>query len=67
MRYFEMMEMARVLAPKAPKNPELEAERQAKVRAAVQKARSRTQKAAQVYSVQMQSDDDAEREAKKRL
>ena len=67
MRYFEMMKAARVIAPKTPKDPESEAERQAKVRAAVDKARSRTQKAAQVYSDQMQADDDAEREAKKRL
>lgn len=67
MRYFEVMKAAQTVAPKKPTDPEREAERQAKARSAVQKARDRTQKAAQVYSDQMQADDDAEREAKKRL
>ena len=67
MRYFEMMKAAQVIASKTPKNAERDAERQGKARAAVQKARDRTQKAAQVYSDKMQADDEAEREARKRL
>ena len=67
MRYFEMVKKTQLSAPKTPKDFEREAERQAKVGLAVQKARSRTQKAAQVYNDQIQSNDDAEREAKRRL
>lgn len=67
MRYFEMMKAVQPIAPKMPRDPEREAERQARARLAVQKARARTQKAAQVYSDETQSDDDAEREAKRRL
>jgi hypothetical protein len=66
-RIFEIVKPAKGVMPKQPEDPEREAERRAEVQAKIDKARSRTLKAAQVYSDRREADDDAEREAQRTL
>jgi hypothetical protein len=67
MRFYEIVKPVKVALSKRPEDLQRQAEKRAKVQADIEKARSRTQKAARVYSDQMNADDDAEREARKRL
>jgi hypothetical protein len=67
MRFFEIVKPAKVVQPKRPEDPASEAERRTKVQADIEKARSRTLKAAQLYSDRREADDDAEREAQRTL
>lgn len=61
MRFYEFKDIVSSTKPKKPDDPDKEAERQTKARADIDKARSRTQKAAQSYRDTMQADDDEER------
>jgi hypothetical protein len=67
MRFYEITGPAKAVRPKRPEDPGREAERRTTVQADIDKARSRTLKAAQVYSDRREADDDAERDARRTL
>lgn len=67
MRMYEIMKPIEMVALKRPDDPDRKEELAAKARAAIEKARQKTLAAAQKYQDQMNADDDAEREAEKRL
>ncbi len=67
MRYYEIVEAMKAVAPKRPYDPDPDADKRAKTLKSINKARARTALAAAKYQRQVAADDDAEREAQKRL